>query len=281
METITSLQNPRVKGVVRLGSRRERDREQRTVVEGVRETSLALARGVIPVEAFVCRDYLAEKGAQALLSQLQQLATAKRTKLFDVSPAVYDKMAYRSGSEGVLLVIPFLTRSLDDLGLGARPFLAIVDGVEKPGNLGAILRTADAAGLDALVLTDEEGGGTDIHNPNAIRASLGAFFTVPVVTTTRRQALSWLRSRDIAIVATTPEAETLYTRVDYAGPVAIVMGSEAQGLDQQWLQTADYQVRLPMAGMVDSLNLSVATALLLYEVVRQRDNGDNAGGQTG
>ncbi len=269
-ESITSLQNPRVKNVVRLGNRRHRDRQRRTVVEGVREASLALQNDVIPIEAYICQEYLAKGDMQRLLLQLDQLEAEGRTRLIEVSPAVFDKMAYREGSGGVLLVIPFQTFTLDDLLAGDQPFLAVVDGAEKPGNLGAILRTADAAGLNGLILTGTETAGTDIHNPNAIRASLGAFFTIPVVSTTREHALSWFHECEIATVATSPDADTLYTDVSYTGPIAIVLGSEAHGLGQEWLDAADFLVRLPMAGAVDSLNLSAAAAILLYEAVRQR-----------
>ena len=270
-ESITSLQNPRVKNVVRLGNRRHRERLKQTVVEGIREASLAVHNGVMPLEVFLCPDYCDSAEGQELAQQLQQLAARKQTALFEVSPAVFDKMAYRGASGGVLLVIPFLTRGLDDLSVDGTSLFAVVDGAEKPGNLGAILRTADAAGLDALLLTGEAAGGTDIHNPNVIRASLGAYFTVPVVTTTREQALNWLQEHDITTVATTPEAKMTYTAVSYSGATAFVMGSEAAGLSREWLDAADKLVQIPMAGEIDSLNLSVSTALMLYEAVRQRN----------
>lgn len=271
IEPITSLQNPRVKQVVRLSNRRHRDQLQQTVVEGVRETSLALQSGVCPIEAFICPDYLPGADGQEVLKQLRKLAVEGQTRLFEVPPAVFDKMAYRGGSGGVLLVIPFLTRELDQLPTADLPLFGVVDGAEKPGNLGAVLRTADAVGLDALLLTDTEAAGTDIHNPNVIRASLGAFFTVPVVVTTREQALDWFQEHEIMTVAATPEADTAYTAVSYAGPTAIIMGSESAGLGREWLDAASILVRIPMAGVVDSLNLSVSTALMLYEALRQRN----------
>jgi len=270
-EPITSLQNPRVKNVVRLSNRRHRDRQQQTVVEGVREATLALRSGVVPDEVFICPEYAGSVERQALDQQLYELAAGGRTRLYEVPPAVFDKMAYRAGSGGVLLVIPYLKRMLPDIASGGNPLLVVVDGAEKPGNLGAILRTADAAGLDALLLTADEPGGTDIHNPNVIRASLGAFFSIPVVTVTTKQALSWLRENGITTVATTPDAQQDYTAVNLARPTAIIMGSEAAGLGRQWLDAADIQARIPMAGWVDSLNLSVSTALLLYEALRQRN----------
>lgn len=271
-QSISSLQNPRVKNVVRLGNRRHRDRLRQTVVEGLHEASLALRKGVLPVEAFFCPQYLEPSEGQDLMQRLFQLAGEKQTSLFEVTPAVFDKMAYRAGSGGILLLIPYLTTTLDDLLVEGTPLYAIVDGAEKPGNLGAILRTSDAAGLDALLLTGTEREGTDIHNPNVIRASLGAFFTVPVVTTTREEALTWLGKNEIRTVATTPEAEKVYTAVSYEGPTAFVMGSEAEGLGSEWLDAADILIQIPMFGEVDSLNLSVSTALVLYEALRQRNS---------
>ena len=271
-QPISSLQNQRIKNVVRLNTRRHRDQLRQTVVEGVREASLALQKGFLPIEAFVCMDYLDSSAEQNLVNQLNQLAAGKRTRLYEVTPAVYDKMAYRGGSGGVLLVIPYTTNTLEDLPVEGNTLFAVVDGAEKPGNLGAILRTADAAGLNALLLTGAEGQGTDIHNPNVIRASLGAFFTVPVVTTTMEMASNWLQKNTIMTVATTPDAERLYTTVSYTGPTAVVMGSESSGLSHEWLEAADVLVRIPMSGEVDSLNLSVSTALVLYEALRQRNS---------
>jgi len=271
-QPISSLQNPRIKNVVRLNTRRHRDQLRQTVVEGAREASLALQKGFLPIEAFFCMDYLEVSGEQSLVARLSQLAADKQTRLYEVTPAVYDKMAYRGGSGGVLLVIPYTIQTLEDLPVENNALFAVVDGAEKPGNLGAILRTADAAGLDALLLTGAEGQGTDIHNPNVIRASLGAFFTVPVVTTTMEMASNWLQKNTIMIVATTPDAERLYTTVSYTGPTAVVMGSESSGLSHQWLEAADVLVRIPMSGEVDSLNLSVSTALVLYEALRQRNS---------
>ena len=179
-------------------------------------------------------------------------------------------MAYRGGSEGLLLVVPYTSLTLADLGGSPAPFLVIIDGIEKPGNLGAILRTADAAGVDGLILTSDEGTGTDIYNPNVIRASLGAIFTVPVLSKPALETIAWLKAEGIMIVATSPEAAQVFTAASLIGPIAIVLGSEAYGLGATWLDAADQKVRIPMFGKVDSLNVSVSTALLLYEALRQR-----------
>ena len=268
---ISSLQNTRVKNVTRLNNRRYRDEQKLTVVEGLRETSRALQAGIIPQEAYLCADLLAGDEAGDVVGKLTRLNQQGATELFEVTSPVFAKMAYRGSSGGILLVIAYQERSMDELLRAESPFLIVVDGAEKPGNVGAILRTADAAGVDGLIISESSGSGTDIHNPNVIRASLGTIFTIPIISLPATEAVDWLKRAGIKIVATTPRAGELYTDVALTGPIAVVMGSEAFGLDEVWLETADLQVRIPMFGVVDSLNLSVSTALILYEVVRQRN----------
>lgn len=271
MPAITSPQNPRVKAVIKLNDRRARDATRRTVVEGVREVRLALGRGVVPVEAYLCPELIDGAEAETAATHLRAIAATGMSELFLVSPEVFARMAYRGESGGLLLVIAYRSPRLDDLQFRGAPFLVVVEEAEKPGNLGAILRTADAAGVDAVIVpAPDKGRGTDLHNPNVIRASLGAYFTVPTVATRNDEVIDWLKQRGIAIVAATPAAETLYTAADLSGPVALALGSEAWGLSEAWLADADRRVRIPMAGSVDSLNLSASAALLMYEVVRQR-----------
>lgn len=286
--TITSPQNPRIKSVAKLAHRSTRDELGRTVVEGIREVTLALKSGIVPVEAYVCHemDFDRDPAAAAALSRLKALAAARQTELINVSADVFEKIAYRGESGGLLLVVPYRHHTLDDLSLPESPLIVVVEDAEKPGNLGAILRTADAAGVDALLVPlpdyipgGERGKGTDLHNPNVIRASLGAAFTVPQVVAPAQEMIRWLKRRGIRLVAAVPGAATLYTDADLSGPTAIVMGSEAWGLSETWLAAADVRVRIPMAGKVDSLNLSAATALLLYEVVRQRGMRKTQGGR--
>ena len=271
MLTITSPQNPRVKAVIKLNDRRARDEARRTVVEGVREVRAALGRGVTPAEAFICPELIDGPEAETAARHLVALGQTGMSDLFYVSPEVFAKMTYRGASGGLLLVIPYRPIALDDLTFRGAPFLVVVEEAEKPGNLGAILRTADAAGADAVLApTPPDRKGTDLHNPNVIRASLGAYFTVPAVAAPNDAAIAWLRGRGIAIVAATPAATTLYTDTDLTGPVALAVGSEAWGLSEAWLAAADVRVLIPMAGQVDSLNLAASAALLMYEVVRQR-----------
>lgn len=266
--TITSLQNSRIKDVIKLAKHNERDRRQVTVVEGARECAQALHAGIVPVEAYLCSPLLDGSG-QELATKLTQYDAQRQTLLAEVTPEVFAKIAYRGDSGGVLLVIPYLNPSIHDFSPSDTAFIAVIEGVEKPGNLGAILRSADAAGVDAVIVT---AGMTDIHNPNVIRASLGARFTLPVIESPIDDTIAWLREHNIQIVAASPEASTRYTDVDYTRPTAIVMGSEAHGLGAAWRTAADAQVTIPMHGAMDSLNLSTSTALMLYEVIRQRDH---------
>jgi TrmH family RNA methyltransferase len=264
--TISSSHNDRVRAVLRLQKRAERERLRVTLVEGAREAQRALAAGVIPVEAWVCPTLIAPESAVAL-EQLHQLDSQRRSHLFEVSPEIFARLAVREESGGILLVVPYLNRELQDLPLGSPAFVAVVEGVEKPGNLGAILRTADAAGLDAIIVNR---GATDIHNPNVVRASLGGLFTVPICEASTQETIRFLRECGITTIAATPDAVLTYTAVDMTGPVALVLGAEAEGLSGEWLQAADQTVRIPMVGVVDSLNLATSAALLLFEVVRQR-----------
>ncbi len=269
---ISSLNNPQIKQVAKLEKRSERERARLLPVEGTREVSRALAAGHVPVAGYICPDLAGGDELRPVLRHLEQLQRAGRTRLYTVTPDVYAKLAVRESSGGVLLVIPYLQTSLEALSLPLAPFLAVVENAEKPGNLGAILRTADAAGVDGLIACHSPGqaAGTDVHNPNTVRASLGTIFSVPLAEATSEQAIAWLHSCGIRIAAATPEGATLYTDSDLCGPLAIVLGSEAHGLTRPWLDAADARIFIPMGGQADSLNLAASAAILLYEAVRQR-----------
>ncbi len=264
---ISSLQNSRIKSLVKLGKRRERDDLRVTIVEGTREIGHALQAGVIPLEVYICPELITTAESRALVAACEGLARQGQTTLLTVTPAVFAKIAYREDSGGLLLLVPYITCPLDKLPLPTNPFFAVIEGVEKPGNLGAILRTADAAGVNGVIVC---AGATDVHNPNVVRASLGALFTVPIAEARTDQVIHWLQQQRIRIVAASPDGTCHYTAPDVTGPVAVVMGSEAHGLAPAWFAAADAVARIPMRGLVDSLNLSAATAILLYEVVRQR-----------
>jgi TrmH family RNA methyltransferase len=264
---ISSLQNARIKELVKLAKRRDRDERRVTIVEGTREIGHALHAGIVPQEVYLCTELATGPANQALIARCEELARQRQTSLVTVTPAVFAKIAYREESGGLLLVIPYVTQPLARLSVAHAPFFTVIEGVEKPGNLGAILRTADAAGVDGVIVC---AGATDVHNPNVVRASLGALFTVPLAEARTDAVIQWLQQQQIQIVAASPEGTQDYIVPDYRAPVAVVMGSEAYGLAPVWLSAAQAVVRIPMHGAVDSLNLSAATAILLYEVVRQR-----------
>lgn len=272
---ITSVQNPRVKEAIRLRDRRQRKKEGRFLIDGAREMNRAIDAGVELVELFVCESQCASVESRRVLEQLadpDQRARLGDPHLWIVSPAVLEKLAFGQRSEGVLGVGRGRPRQLDELSLSPIPLVAVLDGVEKPGNIGAVLRSADAAHIDALVLA---GGRTDLFNPNTIRASLGTVFTVPVAAAGPAETLSWLRSRRLKIHAARPDATTDYTSADLRGPAAIVLGSEAAGLSSVWSAGDIVPIRLPMRGVADSLNVSATAAVLFYEALRQRSQRED------
>ncbi len=262
-EPLTSLQNPQVKHMVRLRDRRARNEAGELVIEGVRALHRALDCGYRPHTVYFCPELLAGTDAERLLAD----AAAAGATLWPTSAPVLRKMAYRSQPEGIIGLGPQLTVALDQLPLSQCPLLVVLVAVEKPGNLGAILRSADAVGADGVIVCD---GGTDVHNPNVVWASTGTIFRVPIAEAPSAEALAWLRRQGIRILAATPHADTEYTAADLRAPTAIVVGSEQAGLGRIWLEAADLRVRIPMRGLADSLNVAMATTILLYEALRQR-----------
>lgn len=227
------------------------------LVEGFDEISLALEAGFTP------RTILTAPGLAR--RQMEYIGAETIT----VSQAVFEKMSLRENPDGWLAVFPIPRLSLGDLKLGATPLVIVAESIEKPGNLGAILRTADAAGVDAVLVCDPR---VDAYSPNVVRASRGTIFTVPVVEAEGDQALLYLQEHGIQVLAATPSAEEEYTRQDLRVPLAIAVGTEDEGLSDLWLSHADLRVKIPMLGKVNSLNVSIATALIVYEAVRQRHN---------
>lgn len=258
---ITSRHNPRLKQAARLRDSRERRQTGRLLVDGARETLRALTAGVTPIEAFLDESSDGERTAEAL-AELRR----REVEVIEVAAVAFEKLAYGDRADGLILVAEAKTRTLADLRLPDRPLIAVVEAVEKPGNLGAILRTADGAGVDAVVVADPR---VDLFNPNAIRASVGAAFRDNIAVATAEEARRWLTERGLTIYATRPEATQAYTEADYTHGCAIVLGSEADGLSLEWDKTA-IGVSLPMLGVADSLNVSAAAAVLLYEARRQR-----------
>jgi TrmH family RNA methyltransferase len=253
---ITSLQNPRVKQIIKLrDNKRQRQRDNLMLVEGWDEINLALSCGYPP---------------QTLLNA-PELASHRientQAETITVNRAVFEKISYRENPDGWLGIFPIPKFSLTDLKLNASPLVIVAESIEKPGNLGAILRTADAAGVDALILCDPR---VDLYSPNVVRASRGALFAVPCVEASNESALEFLRKYKIKIAAATPQAEAEYTRQDLRGPLAVAVGTEDKGLTDFWMKQSDIRIKIPMTGKVNSLNVSIATALIIYEAVRQK-----------
>jgi TrmH family RNA methyltransferase len=263
---ITSTANPRLKAAARLRGRRERDREGLTLIDGVRETMRAMSGGAVLREVFVLPELLIEPEARALLERLRE----ESVPVLELGRDAFERLAYGDRLDGVVAVAETPLRTLNDLALPPEPLICVIEGVEKPGNLGAVLRTADGAGVDAVIVAES---ATDLFNPNIIRASLGTVFAVPVCVASSGDVLTWLRDRDIAIIAARVDGSVDYTDADYRGAVAIALGSEARGLSDPWGELARASVHVPMLGVADSLNVSVTAAVLLYEALRQRRGG--------
>lgn len=280
---ITSVQNPRVKAVVALQQKSaERRRTGLFVVEGRREVEHCVEMGLEVVEVFVCEemggwncDQVAANRTEGMkeakevegMKEAKEVEGMRGVKVTEVTRGVYEKMAYRGGTEGVMAVVKSEERRLEELELRENPLIVVVERVEKPGNLGAILRSADAAGADAVVVCDPL---TDLWNPNLIRSSIGAVFTVPCVACGSEECIEFLKAHGIQILTAQLQDSELYYDTDMRRGTAIVMGTEATGLTDVWREAADAHIRIPMLGRLDSLNVSVSAAILLYEAVRQR-----------
>lgn len=262
-EAITSIHNPRIKSLAKLKKRSERDDQGVFLVEGYRPITRALAAGFAFRQIYYCPEWFLGSNEKKVLETAQKAGA----ELVRVGKEAFVKIAYRERPEGLLGVGKQWHTSLHDLQLSDNPFVIVVEAIEKPGNLGTILRSADATGAEAVIVCDAV---TDLFNPNVVRASTGVMFTTPTVITDSKNAIDFLRQKGIRSLAATPAAKELYTDVDLTQPVAIVMGSEQFGLTGLWLDNCDLPVRLPMAGVADSLNVSAATVAIAYEVVRQR-----------
>ena len=260
---ITSPSNQRVKWLLNLRKRRVRDAEGLMIVEGYDELRLALDAGVRPQALFHCPSLVSDSGR---LQSAQQLA-AEGTSVFELGKAAFSRASVRESPDGWLAVVTTPGKTLDALKISANPLLLICEAVEKPGNLGAMLRTAEAAGVDAVIAASPV---ADWGNPNVVRASKGAIFAVQVAAANSLELAAWLRSHGIAIVAASPGSETVVSDLDLSGSVAVVVGAEHSGLDEFWLNEADATATLPMFGHINSLNVAVAAAVIIYEAVRQR-----------
>jgi len=255
---ITSTQNPKVKSLLALEKPRERRKQQLFVVEGAKEVRMALEAGYKIGNIFFCEEILEPNSADLLRED---------KLLVPVSKEVFDKIAIRESSGGILAVAEQKTHRLQDIRLSKNPLLLILEAVEKPGNLGAILRTADAAGVDAVIICDPQ---TDFYNPNVIRSSVGCVFTKQIASATSEETIAWLMKNEIQIFCTYLKASKPYHETDFTGPSAIVMGTEATGLSDGWVQNSSANIIIPMQGKIDSMNVSNAAAVVVFEAMRQR-----------
>jgi RNA methyltransferase, TrmH family len=255
-EPITSAQNPKIKELIKLRERRARDKAGLFLVEGYREILRAVDAGKELRSLFFCPELFLGENESELLER-------SNARLFELPRHLFEKVSYRDRPDGLLAVAPQWQLSFDVIENEA-PLIVLAERIEKPGNLGTILRCCDATGVDALLLCDQV---TDLFNPNVVRASVGALFTVPVITCSRDEAIAALKG--IPLVAATPAADKLYWEASLKRPVAIAVGAEQYGLSDELMAAADTQVRLPMEGSADSLNVAVATSVLLYDVLRQ------------
>ncbi|MCE9612691.1 MAG: RNA methyltransferase [Lentisphaerae bacterium] len=260
---ITSLTNPRVKQVVKLRQRSHRDELGLFLIEGYREIKRALDNAFYPAELYYAPELYQGSNEPALLER----CLANGVQLIECAAYVFNKLSYRDRPDGLLAVAPQRHLALDQLNVPANALVIVAEAIEKPGNLGTILRSADAAGVHAVLVCDR---CTDIFNPNVVRASIGTLFSVPIVETTTPETIAWLNARGIRLVAAMPDARDLYTDVDLAAPTAVIVGTEQYGLSEAWQQAAHVRVRIPMLGQADSLNVASAATILLYEAQRQR-----------
>ena len=261
---IQSRQNDQVKNLVKLRERKYRERQSRCLIEGLREISHALTAGLEITHLYYCSDFFPSDLHATFIAEHKN---ADKFQVIGMSPDAFTKASHREGPDGLIAIAMQQGNVLADLLLDETPLLLVLEGIEKPGNLGAILRSAVGAGVDAVILVDCV---LDLYNPNAIRSSQGLLFALPIVSTDRDTLTNWLDVKNIVGCATTPGSKKLHWEVDYKQGLALYMGSESDGLSDYWLEKATHKVRIPMAGQADSLNVAASAAVCLYEARRQR-----------
>ena len=272
-EIITSAQNAKIKLLLELQEKSKiRKKEGLFVVEGRRELLHCIEAGYVPHTVFFCPEIINEADRAEIEQAIQRQNAAGSCKMpmaIEIPQQLYDKVAYRGGTEGVVAEMHCKELTLDSLNLKENPLIVVLESVEKPGNLGAVLRSADASGVDAVIVCDPL---TDMYNPNLIRSSIGAIFTVPVATAKSEDTIAWLKGKGAKIYTAQLQNSEWYYDTDMKGATAIVMGTEATGLTNAWRNAADAHIKIPMLGRLDSLNVSVSAAILMYEAVRQRNS---------
>lgn len=259
---ITSVQNPKIKSLLALEKPRERRKQQLFLIEGRKEIELALQAGYRIGNLFFCDELIEAEELHGF--------NLDTKLLIPVSKEVFNKLVVRENSGGLLAVAEMKAHTLSQITLSRNPFVLVLEAVEKPGNLGAILRTADAAGVDAVVICDPQ---TDFYNPNVIRSSMGCVFTKQLASAASEETINWLKKNNINIYCTYLKASTPYDKTDFTRPCAIVMGTEATGLSEVWIKNSDANIIIPMQGKIDSMNVSTSCAVVVFEARRQRGPG--------
>lgn len=260
---LTSTKNPRIKLIKSLEKSKQRRAQQLAVIEGIIEIELALQAGITLKTLVVCEQLLSPE-AKVLLERVSGL----QCEILPVNDVVFNHLVYRDDAHGVLALVAIQHKELSALHLPANPVILVLDGVEKPGNLGALFRTADAAGVDAVIITELH---TDLFNPNVIRASLGCVFSVPWASGSLAEVADYLAQKGVHIFTTHLFTDKWYHEADYQQPTAIVMGTEATGVNDFWVEHCTQLIKIPMAGRIDSMNVSASAAVVIFEVMRQRN----------
>jgi TrmH family RNA methyltransferase len=263
-ERITSAANARIKNLKKLDKSSERREQNLLLIEGLREIVLAHRAGYAINEVYICDDIFEDKEEYSIAPVLENVS---EHRIFYLSKEAYQSLAYREGTEGIIATASPKQLRLEDLKLPTNPLILVIEAVEKPGNLGAMLRTADAAGVSAVIISSP---ATDVYNPNVIRGSIGTVFTVPIVVCDTPEAIKYLKEKSITTCAAELTASIPHYMHDFKPGSAVVVGTEANGLSKQWIDAADVRIKIPMLGQIDSLNVSVSAAVILYEAVRQR-----------
>jgi TrmH family RNA methyltransferase len=256
---ITSPQNAKIKNIIALEKPRERKKQDLFIIEGIKELTLAIEGNYQINSVFFCPDIIDER---TLLNIVK-----KENLLIPVEKAVFEKIAYRESTGGIIALAKPKQNSLEDFHLSKNPLLLVLEAVEKPGNLGAILRTADASGVDGVIICDPQ---TDFYNSNVIRSSVGCVFTKQIAAATSAQTIQWLKQKGISIYCTYLQAAKPYHLTDFTKPSAIIMGTESTGLSDLWVKSSDANIIIPMQGKIDSMNVSTAAAVVVFEAKRQR-----------
>lgn len=262
---ITSIKNPKIKGVLALCEKSKLRKEQGLfVAEGIREVKHCIEGNYHIQSLFYCPQIIDNKSIREII---ELLGVSAPNEIFTISNNIYSKIAYRESTEGIIAIVEEKSHKLDEIKLSENPLVIVIEAVEKPGNIGAILRTADACGADALIICQPL---TDLYNPNIIRSSLGGVFTVPIAVCSNEDAAKWLKDNNINIYTAQLQDSKLYYDTDFGSPCAIVFGSESKGLTNFWREISDSKIIIPMLGKLDSLNVSVSVSILCYEALRQK-----------